>query len=73
MGVSLYVFLSLPSAVLCQGNLDAAEAGCAACLAAWPACSSGHLKMAKILRARGLSQQVCIQAGGGWLAGRCKN
>eukprot|EP00752_Nemacystus_decipiens_P001527 g1497.t1 len=43
------------------GNLDAAEAGCAACLAAWPGCASGHLKMAKILRARGLSRQRAVK------------
>ncbi|CAB1097788.1 unnamed protein product [Ectocarpus sp. CCAP 1310/34] len=44
------------------GNLDAAEAGCAACLSAWPRCASGHLKMAKILRARGLSHQALRSA-----------
>ncbi|CAM9569488.1 unnamed protein product [Ectocarpus sp. 6 AP-2014] len=44
-----------------EGNLDAAEAGCAACLAAWPRCASGHLKMAKILRARGVSHQRAIK------------
>ncbi|CAM9323791.1 unnamed protein product [Scytosiphon promiscuus] len=43
------------------GDLDAAEASCAACLAAWPGFASGHLKMAKILRARGLSQQRAIK------------
>lgn len=53
------LFASLrPALCLFQGNLNAAEASCAACLAAWPGCASGHLKMAKILRARGLSQQV---------------
>ncbi|CAN0392079.1 unnamed protein product [Ectocarpus sp. 12 AP-2014] len=44
-----------------EGNLDAAEAGCATCLSAWPRCASGHLKMAKILRARGLSHQRAIK------------
>lgn len=40
------------------GNLDAAEASCSACLAAWPAFAKGQLKMAQILRARGMSAQV---------------
>ncbi|CAM9691891.1 unnamed protein product [Ectocarpus fasciculatus] len=44
-----------------EGRLGAAEAGCAACLAAWPRCASGHLKMAKILRARGVSHQRAIK------------
>lgn len=42
-----------------SGDLAAAEAGCAACLAAWPGCAKGHLKMAQILRAAGgVSEQV---------------
>lgn len=41
-----------------SGDLEAAEAGLIACIASWPGCGEGHMKLAQILRAKGESEKV---------------